>query len=56
MQRISNEFVTSFIDTSLVKIVPGKKYIERCKNMLDRIHNINRAVFANESLDEFLCR
>ncbi len=56
MQRISNEFVTSFIDSSLVKIVPGKKYIERCKNMLNRIHSINRAVFANESLDEFLCR
>ena len=57
MKKISNEFTKSFIDKGLVKIVPGKKVIGKCKNMLERINNIKMEKLGNEySIDEFLCR
>ena len=57
MQQISNEFTKKFLDKGLVKIVPGKKCIEKCKNMLERINNIKIEKLGNEyPIDEFLCR
>ena len=57
MKKISNEFTKSFIDKGMIKIVPGKKLIEKCKNMLERINNINIEKLGNQySIDEFLCR
>ena len=57
MKSLSNFFVKEFIYSGLVKIVPGKKNIEKCQNMLDRINNIKVEKYNHECLiDEFYCR
>ena len=57
MKRLSNVFVKKFMDNGLVKIVPGKKNVEKCKNMLDRINNIKIEGHNYECLiDEFWCK
>ena len=57
MKSLPKVFVKKFIDNGLVKIVPGKKNIEKCKNMLDRINNIKTEECRQECLvDEFLIK
>ncbi len=57
MKNLSNIFVKNFIDNGLVKIVPGKKNVEKCNNMLDRIKNIKIEKPSYGCLiDEFWCK
>ncbi len=57
MKNLSNVFVKKFIDYGLVKIVPGKKDVEKCNNMLERIRNIKiEGPNCQCQVDEFLCR
>ena len=57
MKSLCNMFIKKFIDKGLVKIVPGKKNVDKCQNMLDRINNIKTEEYSYECLaDEFWCK
>ena len=57
MKSLSNEFIAKFIVNNSIVVVPGKKYVERCQNMLSKIYSMGIIKSCNEhSAEEFFCR
>ena len=53
MQNVSKVYMKQFLDNGLVKIVPGKNTIDKCRMLLERLNNEqSNEIHPNSYIDE----